>query len=178
MPLIDILAAKRDTPHSQSRAVDDLPTIVSISPTTIFIPESVPATVVAPPLTSTVVITSVLAQPSTHASATAVSTAVYTTITQVLTTIPIVASASASHETPLDTTSTTFTTNSHIIGAGNSKSGSPMRSSSARIGPSALPSSSSPHKAKSNIGKYVGYAIGGCKSRSLSISDRLAESDF
>ncbi|KAF7321265.1 C2H2-type domain-containing protein [Mycena kentingensis (nom. inval.)] len=161
---------RRDVTRSASKPAVDVPT-VSVSPTTVFIPETVAPAPPPPPPTTTVVVTSVLAPPPPTA-ATAAPTAVFTTVTQVLSTVPFVAAPpatapTATHETHADMTSTTFTTLVHTTtagGGGNAKSSPSARStSSARIGPSAAPSTSSPHahKAKSNIGKYVGYAIGG-----------------
>ncbi|CAK5281516.1 unnamed protein product [Mycena citricolor] len=139
-----------------------------------------------PPPATTIVITSTLAaspppitSSSTHTqqqAATTSANAVYTTVTtQVLTTIP----SPSPIETP---TSTTASDSSFIFSSAttvptaspsfvpvygttrdaSSLHGSSTRSSaSARASSSSTPLPNSAHKSKSNVGKYVGYAIGG-----------------
>ncbi|KAJ7072361.1 hypothetical protein C8F01DRAFT_1298676 [Mycena amicta] len=156
----------RDDPHSASKLVPDLPTVVSVSPTSLCsYPRVVHNLDTSSRLCARVCRSivdyndRVLAPPPPPA--TTAPTAVYTTITQVLTTVPVAALPTTTiHETPADTTSTTLTTYVHTTAAGFSKTTSSARSSSVRTGPSPAPSSNPTllHKAKSNTGKYVGLS--------------------
>ncbi|KAJ7462248.1 hypothetical protein B0H11DRAFT_102228 [Mycena galericulata] len=153
--------------------------IPTLSPTA---PAVVTPASVAPPLTtaqpvSTVIIISTLAPNPPPAPALTTSpppiiptaTAVYTTVTQVFTTIPT-PSPAFTISTPRGTDSETSSIFISILGTTNAGYGySPPRSSSfsraSTVKPSAssLPSSSHSSRktvSKSDIGKYVGYAIG------------------
>ncbi|KAJ6475328.1 hypothetical protein C8R47DRAFT_1143081 [Mycena vitilis] len=164
---------------SVSRAAGNIPTL-SVAPTTVFVPASVPptpATVQLPP--TTVIVTSILAPApnppaTTSTPAPVIPTAVFTTVTHVFTTTtpgtsPVTLPAFTTSTTPRDiTTSSTTLVGTDLVGTsgavyGPPKSGTLSRSSAARssASASALPTySPSPHKPKSNVGKYVGYAIG------------------
>ncbi|KAJ7497257.1 hypothetical protein FB451DRAFT_1210632 [Mycena latifolia] len=147
--------------------------IISAAPSAVVTPASVsPALTTAqppptPPL-STVVVTSILASipPTIVSTPTPIlPTAVYTTVTQVLTTIPT--SSPEPFTAPQGTTSGTLTSNIQVgatttAGYSSSRSSSFSRSSAARASASNSLESPRPHtgKPKSNVGKYVGYAIG------------------